>query len=142
MVEINELDMEGEEYKCAQVPQHREPQINYEVRLKNNSKYEVAEVEESLRSIFELLDDGIKCLIPKQDKEKIMQAISEIMDETETRDLMEAMNVVEECVAEVIICEESQKYSAVPNAVLGKFYLYNMDKAEGEEEHIDEEGGN
>ncbi|CAG5099868.1 Oidioi.mRNA.OKI2018_I69.XSR.g16725.t1.cds [Oikopleura dioica] len=141
MVEIHELNMEGEQFrgaKTAHLPEQR--QINYEVRLKNNPKYEVAEVEESLRSIFELFDDGIKSLIPKQDKDKIVQAISEIMDEIETKELMEAMNVVEECVAEVIICEESLKYSALPNAVLGKFYLFNMDKAEGEEEHIDEEG--
>ena len=117
-------------------------QINYEVRLKSNAKYEMTEIEESLRNIFELFDDGVKSLIPKQDKEKIMNAINGIMDETETKDLLEALNVVEDCVSEVMICEESEKYSDIPNTALGKFYLYTMDKAEGEEEHIDEEEGN
>lgn len=116
-------------------------EINYEVRLKSNPQYELTEVEESLRNIFELFDDGVKSLIPKQDKERIMNAINEIMDETDMKDLLEALNVVDECVSEVMICEESQKYSELPNAVLGKFYLYTMDKADGEEEHIDEEGG-
>ncbi|CBY15651.1 unnamed protein product [Oikopleura dioica] len=113
--------------------------INYEVRLKNSSSYDKEDIEASLRKIFELFDEYPTYLIPKAEKARIMRYINEIMDETDTKNLERDFNIIEECVAEIIVFEENENRVGLPGAKLGSFHLYHVDKADGEEEHIDEE---
>jgi len=114
--------------------------INYEVRLKNSSSYDKEDIEASLRNIFELFDEYPTYLIPKAEKARIMRYINEIMDETDTKNLERDFKIIEECVAEIIVFEENENRVGLPGAKLGSFHLYHVDKADGEEEHIDEEG--
>jgi hypothetical protein len=115
--------------------------INYEVRLKNSSKYQKEEIEASLRNIFENFDELPTNLIPKTDKARIMRCINEIMDETEAKNLEDDLRIIEECVSEIIVFEENENKVGLPGAKLGSFHIYHVDKADGEEEHIDEEAG-
>ena len=115
--------------------------VNYEVRLKNSSRYEKEEIEASLRNIFGVFDQFPISLIPKNDKVRIMRYINEIMDETDTTELEKALRIIDECVAEIVVFEEDEKRVELPAAKLGSFHLYHVDRADGEEEHIDEEAG-
>jgi hypothetical protein len=115
--------------------------INYEVRLKNSSKYQKEEIEASLRNIFENFDELPTNLIPKTDKARIMRCINEIMDERDANSLKGDLRIIEECVSEIIVFEENENKVGLPGAKLGSFHIYHVDKADGEEEHIDEEAG-
>ena len=117
------------------------PKVNYEVRLKTSARYEKEEIEASLRNIFGVFDEFPISLIPKTDKVRIMRYINDIMDETDTTELEKDLRIINESVAEIVIFEEDEKKVELPAAELGAFYLYHVDKADGEEEHIDEDAG-
>ena len=115
--------------------------INYEVRLKSNSSHEIEEIQASLQKIFDVFDEYPRVLIPKVDKPKIMRIINDMMDETDTKSMESAWQVLEEGVSEIVVFEENENRVRLPGAKLGSFYLYHVDKADGEEEHINEEEG-
>jgi len=113
--------------------------INYEVRLKSNSSHEKEEIQASLHKIFDVFDEYPRVLIPKVDKPKIMRIINDMMDETDTKSMESAWQILEEGVSEIVVFEENENRVRLPGAKLGSFYLYHVDKADGEEEHINEE---
>ena len=115
--------------------------INYEVRLKSNSSHEKEEIQASLHKIFDVFDEYPRVLIPKVDKPKIMRIINDMMDETDTKSMESAWQILEEGVSEIVVFEENENRVRLPGAKLGLFYLYHVDKADGEEEHINEEEG-
>ena len=61
--------------------------------------------------------------------------------EGEAKNLEGDLRIIEECVSEIIVFEENENKVGLPGAKLGSFHIYHVDKADGEEEHIDEEAG-
>ena len=99
------------------------------------------EIEANLQKIFDVFDEYPRGLIPKVDKPKIMRYLNDMMDETDTKSIESAWQILEEGVSEIVVFEENESRVRLPGAKLGSFYLYHLDKADGEEEHINEEEG-